>query len=174
MPGITDRRASAGFSGDTLGGLVEAGVRIDRFGFRWEPSVGVLYSQVNQDGFTESGAGGADLAVGSQSLNAAEGLAGVRFSRVLFANGGTWKFDGRLAWAHELGDTTPVIDESFAAASGTNFVLDGARLSTDHGVVGAGLSYERSRNLSFYVRYNGDLSGQETQNAVTVGARFAW
>jgi outer membrane autotransporter protein len=174
LPGI-DRRAASGFSGDTLGGLVEAGVRIERAGFLWQPSVGVLYSQVSQHGVTENGAGGADLSVRSQSLNAAESLVGVRVSRVLATlAGGTWKVDGRVAWAHELGDTTPQIGESFAAASGANFVLDGARLDTDHGVVGAGLSYQRSQTLSFYARYGGDLGSQQTQNAVTLGARFAW
>jgi outer membrane autotransporter protein len=135
---------------------------------------GRAYSRVHQDGFTETGAGGADLAVKAQDLNAAESLVGVRLSRSIAASGGSFKLDARVHWAHELSDVTPGVGESFAAAAGTGFTLSGARLSTDHALTGVGLSYERSSHVTFFAGYDGDVSKSQTQNSVNLGARFTW
>ena len=172
LPGI-GRTAHGGAGGYALGGMVEAGSRLNAGGMTVQPSVAVLYDRIHQDGFTETGAGGADLAVASQSLDAAETLAGLRVSRSLPSGNGILKVEVRAAWAHELSDVTPVRAESFAAP-GTDFILAGVRQNADAAIVGAGLSFTAGNNVELFARYDGAIGARATSHAASLGARIAW
>jgi len=170
-----DRRATGSFDGASVGGLISFGDRIHGpDGLLIEPSISIIGSSVRQGGFTESGATGADLAVDSQTQGTAEALVGARFSKSFPMASGKLSLDGRLDWAHELSTETPTIGESFAAAAGTHFVVAGADPGKDFAVIGAGLTYSASSRLSVFVRYNGAMSSQQSDQAGTLGVKYSW
>ena len=169
------RRATGHFNGLSAGGLISVGGQLHGpDGLLIEPSVSLVGSSVRQGGFTETGATGADLAVDSRTQATAETLVGARFVKSFTMTGGVLDLDGRLAWAHELNPDNPTIGESFAAAPGTHFVLAGANPGRDFTVIGAGLTYKASSKLSAYIRYNGSVSSQQSDQTGTLGLKYSW
>lgn len=179
LPGVA-RRAHGSFDGATTAALASVGARFDAGGgLRVEPSVGVVYSHVARGGYTESGAGGADLAVSAQDQDAAQSLVGVRFSKAfrLAPFGlaqGAFSAEGRVSWAHELGAPAPRAREGFAAAPGGDFTLAGADPGPDAALFGGHVAYQLSARLSLYGDYQATLSQHQTDHAVSVGARLSW
>ena len=175
LPGVS-RTMTGSAGGYALDGLAEIGARLKTGGLTVQPSVALLYNRIHQDGFTETGGGGADLAVTPGVLDAARTLAGAKISHTMptGGGGGTVTLDVKAAWAHELDDVTPFRAESFAAAPGTDFVLAGARQDKDSAVVGVGLSFTQGKTLAIFARYDGDIGKRSTTHAVSLGARLRW
>ena len=81
--------------------------------------------------------------------------------------------EASLDWAHDFNDLTPRAAESFAAAPGTGFAIDGVNPGRDAALIRAGLSYQTSR-ITFYASYDGSFSGRADDNQVTGGLRIAF
>ncbi|HEX3408301.1 MAG TPA: autotransporter outer membrane beta-barrel domain-containing protein, partial [Caulobacteraceae bacterium] len=169
-PGVS-RQASGSFDGLSAGVVGLVG---DRFalsdGFTLEPHVGLEWNHVEQDGYTEAGAGGANLAVAGESQDAVQSLLGARVSRVF---GGGLSGDASLDWAHDFDDLTPRAAQSFAGVAGTGFTIVGVNPGRDAAVLHAGLNYRTSR-ITFYARYDGSFSNRADDNAVTGGLKIAF
>jgi uncharacterized protein with beta-barrel porin domain len=170
LPGV-DRQASGSFNGLSSGVLGQVGDRLAMSGgWTLEPRAGLAWSHVDQNGFTEKGAGGADLAIAGESQDAVQSLLGARVTKVL---GGSLTGEASLDWAHDFNDLTPRAAESFAAAPGTGFAIDGVNPGRDAALFRAGLSYHASR-ITFYARYDGSFSNRADDNQVTGGLRIAF
>ncbi len=175
FPGIA-RRATSDFDGYSAGLLAAIGARLDAGnGLRFEPSVSLNYSHVQQGGFTEHGGRGADLAVKAQSQNALETIVQERVSKsTTLANGKVVRADMTAAWAHEWVSTSPHITEAFAAPGGDPFTLAGADPGRDAEVFGAALAYQASKRLTFQARFQSTVSENRTDNLVAAGFKLAW
>ncbi len=170
-----NRRASAAFNGYVVAGKLTAGGRWgDARSLLIEPSVSIDYTRVKQDAFTETGAGGADLAVAEQTQGATEGTVGARLSKSISVAGGNLKVDGRLAWAHEFTDAAPRIHESFAAAAGSDFTLSGADTGRNAALVGAGFAYETHTRVTFFGRYQASVGNRHTDHYLSLGGAWSW
>jgi uncharacterized protein with beta-barrel porin domain len=170
-----DRRAQGGSSGFTEGAWAGAGARSASANGVWiEESVGVAYSHVQLDGFTEHGAGGADLAVGQRTQDAAEGVMQVKIAKTFALANGDLRLDGRVAGLWELASARPDVGERFAAAPGTDFTLTGAPTGKTGGEAGLGVTYEGRKGASVFARYDGAFSGGRRDAAFTIGGRIAW
>jgi uncharacterized protein with beta-barrel porin domain len=157
------RRATGNFDGYAGAAQLAAGARVSGGGYVFEPSLTVTYSHVDQGRIAESHGGGADLNISA------------KVSRpVTLANGKSLRTDLKLAWAHEWSPTGTSLVQAFQAPGGSPFTVGGATPARDLGVVGAGLTYDASKRMTWYGRYQASFGRRETDNAVTAGFRFVW
>ncbi len=169
------RRASGQFDGWSAGAKISLGVRLPLpGGLMLEPTASIADSAVNQAAFTETGATGADLAVNAQDWNTVESLLGARLYESIPLGSGAVNVEGRVAWAHELAGVAPIIGESFAAASGTDFSVAGADSGRNFAMVGAGLTYVAAGKVSVFARYDGAFSRRESEQFGSLGVTIAW
>jgi uncharacterized protein with beta-barrel porin domain len=117
--------------------------------------------------------GGADLAVASDRQTFVQSQLGARLARTMAVSGGSLGLETSIAWTHAFQNLTPTVAESFAGVAGTGFNLSGVNTGGDGALVRAGLTYT-TRRISFFARYEGDVSDRETQNAITGGVRVAF
>src|SRR5262249_52062345 len=125
LPGV-NRQASGSDNGTSGGiqGLVAW--RLTSGSLAIEPTAGVSWAHVSLGAIRESGAGGADLDIGSLNQDATQSQLGVRLAKTTPLSGGSLTLQGGAAWTHEFERLTPHGVESFAAVAGTNFEIAGA------------------------------------------------
>lgn len=169
------RRADGGFDGYTAGVWTSLGMRMaDTHGLRFEPSISLTLSHVEDGGFQETGAAGADLLVRSQALDSLESVLGARVSKTFLMRRGALTLDARLAGMEELREPRPQATERFAAASMTDFTVMGANPGRSAGLVGAGVTYVASSGLTVFGRYDGGFGSRQSDQVFSLGAKFGW
>ena len=131
-----------------------------------EPRATLAYIHAGQDGFTETGAGTLDLTYPDTNADTVEGRLTVRAMRRFVA--GSWSL---APWV-EAG-----VQEAFSGLSRRVLATDGpfsagvsgVSPAPTAGVVGVGLSAAASEALDFFVRYQGQFSTNQAENAFTGG-----
>ncbi|HLJ65627.1 MAG TPA: autotransporter domain-containing protein [Stellaceae bacterium] len=169
------RSASGSVDGLTGGVLASGGFRIlwpDRL--LLEPSVSLAYTHVSTGAVSESGANGGDLGVASQSQESLAGILGARLEQGFALESGKLRAGLSVAWSHDFLSLAPHVNESFIAAPGSGFTLTGADPGSDAALLGVGVAYDVSMQLSIYGRYDATIGTHETDHAVTAGVKFTW
>jgi outer membrane autotransporter protein len=80
----------------------------------------------------------------------------------------------RLGWSHEYADTARPVSAALAGAPTIPFTTYGASLQRDGVVVGVSANTAVAEATSLYLRYEGNISGQDTNHALTAGVRITW
>jgi uncharacterized protein with beta-barrel porin domain len=174
LPGAT-AEAQGHVTDTQVLGAVEAG-----YGFALgdrttlSPFAGVAVGTVDQDGFTETGAGALDLHVAKQSQSSVRSTLGTRLTADLAVGSALVTTDLSVGWAHEFAPTNRGTTAAFVGAPAAGFQVTGAKVPGDSAVVGVGLATALFAGTSLYVHYDGDLARGATSNAVTAGFRFSW
>lgn len=153
--------AKGDYDGFDLTGYVGTGYdwRIDN-AWSLRPTASIQYSYFDYDSFTETGAGGANLAVAgndSDSLRSRLGIA-IQF---LQTNGGFWQFG--FGWQHEFLDNDNI--EAAFAVGGNPFTVDTGTRDDTALYYGGGFGLPVSDNGFAYLRaevLNGDESEATT------------
>ena len=122
----------------TVRGTVGRDLRVS--GWMVTPELGLQYTRVSTDGFTEAG-GVTALNVASDSSESLRSSLGARFAYDYRINGGVLTPEFRLAWLHEFSDGVRGINASFTDVTlpGSFVTATGSGLR-DRGVIGAGVS----------------------------------
>jgi outer membrane autotransporter protein len=120
------------------------------------PLLGLTYSRLNQDAYTESGGNGAALAVGSTSVNSLQSDLGVKFERELATSYGSLIPSLKLAWRHEFDNNRAATNARFVAdpSGETSFTSLGASPVKNSAMISLGATLLREKNLSLSVRYD--------------------
>lgn len=120
------------------------------------PLLGLTYSRLNQDAYTESGGNGAALAVGSTSVNSLQSDLGVKFERELVTSYGNLVPSLKLAWRHEFDNDRAATNARFVAdpSGETSFTSLGASPVKNSALISLGATLLREKNLSLSVRYD--------------------
>ncbi len=169
------RRADGGFDGYAAGAWASLGVRVvNAHGVRLEPSISLAFSHVEDGGFQESGAAGADLSVKAQALDSVETILGARLSKTFSTPRGALTLEARAAGVEELRDPAAQAGERFAAAPGTDFTVTGADSGRSAGLVGAGITYAASSRVTLFGHYDGRFGSHQSDQAFSLGGKIAW
>jgi len=80
----------------------------------------------------------------------------------------------RLGWSHEYADTSRPVSATFAGAPTAPFTTYGAAPQRDGVVIGLAVNTAIAQASSIYLRYEGDISGQDSSHALTAGVRMTW
>ena len=128
-----------------------------------------------QNGFTESGAQSLDLSVAAQTTSSLRSVLGAQLGGAMDL-GWRAKLNGqfRLGWSHEYADTARPVSATLVGAPAAPFTTYGASPQRDSVVVGVSANTAIAEAASLYLRYEGDISGQDSSHALTAGVRMTW
>ncbi|MCA1800786.1 MAG: autotransporter outer membrane beta-barrel domain-containing protein, partial [Actinobacteria bacterium] len=133
--------AQADYSITDVGLSLEAGRHYTVFAnYRVTPFAGMEYGHYRQHGFTETGAGDANLTSDGDSMASLRSALGIRMNSVLTSAGGM-QFDTTvgLAWAHELLDREASLNPAFAVNGTVPFNIQGPVMDRDRAQASLGV-----------------------------------
>jgi outer membrane autotransporter protein len=144
-------------------------------GWILSPDVGVLYTYLSKDSYTESGAGAFDLSVGSEDINSLRTKLGFTAARPFSWDGIKFTPEVHATWYHEcLDDTTGVTTGVPGAPALGSFIITTNPEGRDFALAGAGLSAtpdEFHDNVTFFLDYDAQV-GQTNYISNTMNAGF--
>ena len=132
-----------------------------------------------RSGFTESGAGAANLDVQSSSGNAVKTWLGAR-AATRFDLGRTFALRPELrgAWTHDLVRDDPQVSATLAGAPGAPFTVTAAEPGRDAAVLGVNLTGQglsgAASGLQLFADYELQAAARERDHTVTLGLRYAF
>jgi autotransporter-associated beta strand protein len=178
IPGLPYRAAQGYTTANQFFGQIEAGYRVDvapRFGGFITPFARLQASTSTQNGFTETGADSMNLTVAQQTTQSLRTVFGAQLGAAIDAGWhGPLNVVFRAGWSHEFADLTRPVTAAFAGAPALTFTTQGATAPRDGVVLGFGLNTAISESTRLYFRYDGDLTGGNTNHALSAGIRFTW
>ncbi|MBI1384890.1 MAG: autotransporter domain-containing protein [Rhizobiales bacterium] len=170
FPGIA-RTATAGYDADQISLYGEAAYLMDMGHLALMPMIAVRWADVDVEGFTEQGAGAANLTVAAQSYDTLDTIVGLRIAGTYRSEGMTVMPQARIGWVHTSGDIAPLVPLTLAGGGGT-FTVAGARRAEDALAVGVGVNVAFDDALTGFVDYGANLSDEATDQAVSAGFRW--
>lgn len=167
--------ASGSYGGDELLSYVESGWDVPIGSWTLQPLAGLRYLLLGQSGFTETGAGAANLTVNRATFDSLRFSLGARLT-------GSFEMDNGLVinpylqgrWAHEVLENQRLIDAQFAGAVGGSFVSLGNVLGRDFGDFGVGIVTAVSLRLTLYLSYDAQVSTRQSAHGGAGGFAYVW
>ena len=80
----------------------------------------------------------------------------------------------RLAWSHEFADVSRPASAAFACASAVPITVYGPSPKRDGILLGLGALTEIAAGTSLFLRYEGNITGQDTSQSLSAGLRLRW
>lgn len=145
-------------------------------GLTISPVAGLDATWVDQDGYDESGGGGAGLDGDSDSYSTYTTGLGARLSGSFdLASESTGYWEVGALWRHRFGDDVPNADHAFSAAGpgAGSFDVYGPETADDWAEIGLGLGI-RSGNVSIGVSYDAALGSDISSHAASVNVGVAF
>ncbi|HEX8962295.1 MAG TPA: autotransporter outer membrane beta-barrel domain-containing protein, partial [Rhodocyclaceae bacterium] len=175
VAGNLNAQAAAAYQSWTGTAAAETGRNFDLSHLTVTPFVGLAYTHLRSDAFTESGAGAGNLQVGVGRQNSLESSLGVRLSS-------DWKtVAGReirpvveAAHVHQHRDNVSRLDTRFDASPDNVFVIRGPELDRNRTRIGAGLTAQLSKTAYLNAGYNGDFAGSDRHHSIAVTFKMQW
>jgi uncharacterized protein with beta-barrel porin domain len=178
IPGLAPRTAIGNTGANQFYGQVETGYRFDLGGLAEAfvtPFVRLQAYTGTQNAFTETGAGSLNLSVGQQTTNSLRSVLGAEIGGSMDMG---WRdrlaLRMRLGWSHEYADTARPVTASLAGAPAAPFTTYGVAPRRDGVVLGLAATTTVAEALDVFVRYDGEVSGQDNAHALTAGFRMRW
>ncbi len=172
--GSIHEEADGNYSGNVFSLSTEGGYAFKFDPVTVEPTVGLDYARVSQDGFQETGAGPDGLNVSSVAMDSLRSVLGVRLAAQFGKNDGVQFIPAlRAAWEHEFMDKTADVNASFIGGSG-DFVVRGVELGADSGVLGASLTVAFNKAIQGFVNYDAHLNTRMSSHAISGGLSYSW
>ncbi len=155
----TTQTAKGSYVGKQYGASAEVGYPMQIVRVILTPFATLAYNFLDQSGYTESGAPGADLTVKGKNTDSIRSGLGAKVSGTVGVKG-SWKFvpSARGAWMHEFNTNAPSITSSYAG--GSSFTTQGIQLAQEAGIVGLGLEAKSESGLSFSAKYDSEIREQ--------------
>ncbi len=178
IPGLAPRTAIGNTGANQFYGQVETGYRVDLGGLAdayVTPFARLQAYTGTQNAFTETGAGSLNLSVAQQTTNSLRSVLGAQLGGSMDLG---WRdrlaMKVRLGWSHEYADTSRPVTASFAGAPVAPFTTYGVAPQRDGVVLGLAANTAIADATSIYLRYEGEVSGQDNAHAFTAGFRMSW
>jgi outer membrane autotransporter protein len=140
------------------------------------PLAGVQYVHLDVNGFNDSGAGAADLGIGSQVMNSLQSRVGGRVDFHL-ATTASSSFAAELyaAWQHEYLDGSRAIGAGFEGAGLAPFSVQTSSPLRDAAVAGASLNFTFHNRLTLYADCELQLwQASYFEQTINAGARISF
>lgn len=161
--------ASGSHDGQQFNAAVELGTPMRMSGAVFTPIASLTYSNLEQDGCSETSGAGMALSIGSQSNDSLVSGLGVKAVVPIAAD---TAIEGRAVWLHEFFDTNQTVNAAFAAG-GSGFTASGPDVGRDTAALGVGMIANVDANTSFQLNYDAnirqDFIGHVGSARVTVG-----
>jgi len=178
IPGLPLRTAQGRTGANQWYGQLETGYRFD-LGTNANAFV-TPFAQLQaytgtQNAFTETGAQSLNLTVAQQTTNSLRSVIGAQLGGSMDLG---WReklaMQLRLGWSHEYADVGRPVTATLAGAPVMPFTTFGVAPQRDGVVLGLSANTAIAEATSIYLRYEGDISGQDSAHALTAGVRMTW
>jgi autotransporter-associated beta strand protein len=178
IPGLQPRTAQGNAGANQWYGQIEGGYRVD-IGTTAEAYITPFARLQGYTGalagFTETGAQSLNLTVAGQTTNSLRSVIGAQFGGAIDLG---WReklaLQVRLGWSHEYADTARPVTATLAGAPLMPFTTYGVAPTRDGALVGFSANTAVADGTSVYLRYEGNISGQDSAHALTAGVRMSW
>ncbi|MGD8562043.1 MAG: autotransporter domain-containing protein, partial [Desulfarculaceae bacterium] len=152
LPGYS-ADAKADFDADLYAAGLAVGYQA-RFG-AWllEPVAGLNYQRIEEQGFSEGGAGFLNMDIADRDTDSLLFNLGLRATRLIQVSGCELLPRLGIAWQHQLGDERPSLEASFIDYGSAPFTVNGAEFSGDTAVAELGLSAALESGLELFADY---------------------
>jgi len=170
VPGI-DTTATGSPEGNQYVGNLDGGYEFHDQAWTYGPSAGLQYVHLDVDGFSETGAGGANLNVSHQETDSLRSRLGgeVRYHTMWWSK---VAFNPHLSayWQHEFMDASHGITSQFSAVGAGSFSVATDQPDRDSALIDVGFDAQLD-NLTFFVDYQTE-AGQENFFAQSIQSGF--
>jgi uncharacterized protein with beta-barrel porin domain len=166
--------AESSFDGDVLGGSIDSGYDFIFGHFRIGPILSLSYQHLDQEGFSESGAGDLGVHMDDCTYESLTGTYGLRLANDFHYR--QWSFlpDVRLAMLHQFKDDAVDMDASFIGYQDNTFTVTGVEPDTDSALVSAGMTVAFNDRFSMRLSYVASFSSNEEGHLLSGGLVFAF
>jgi len=178
IPGLQQRTALGQTGANQWYGQIETGYRFDlgtNANAFITPFARLQAYTASQNAFTETGAQSLNLSVAQQQTNSLRSVIGAQIGGSMDLG---WRekllMQLRLGWSHEYADTARPVSATLAGAPAMPFTTFGVAPQRDGVVLGLSANTAIAEATSIYLRYEGDISGQDSAHALTAGVRMTW
>lgn len=147
-------------NGDTNSDQYSAKVALGRdysadHGLTLTPSISAAYTHLRTAGYTETGAGAANLVVGSDAQNVVNlGVGGTATWNLKNTDGSTMKPALRVGYTYDATADKVEVTSNFSGLPGTVFATEGARPDRSQFNIGAGVTYMTTANWDLSANYD--------------------
>ena len=128
-----------------------------------------------QNAFSETGAQSLNLNVASQTTNSLRSVIAAQLGGAIDLG---WReklaLQFRLGWSHEYASTARPVTAALGGAPLLPFTTYGIAPTRDGAVVGFAANTALAEATSVYLRYEGNISGQDSAHALMAGVRLSW
>ncbi|MBI2738791.1 MAG: autotransporter domain-containing protein [Rhodospirillales bacterium] len=178
VPGLQQRTANGQTGANQWYGQLETGYRFDigtNANAFVTPFARLQAYTANQNAFTETGAQSLNLSVAQQTTNSLRSVIGAQLGGSMDLG---WRekllMQLRLGWSHEYADVGRPVTATLAGAPAMPFTTFGISPQRDGVVIGLSANTAIAEATSIYLRYEGDISAQDSAHAITAGVRMTW
>jgi len=168
--GSNVQTASSDYSGNTLMAFFSVGREYAPGSWKVEPFASLYHFNIHEDGYRETGAGGANFIIPENNSTTTFAEVGTRLSRLQSTGSGQINWHASAAFSLELDANEDSIFYAYEGAPGTQFGLRNRNVESNSLVIGAGLAYTRDRS-TLALSYRG-LFNEDYRNNI-VGARLS-
>jgi outer membrane autotransporter protein len=135
------------------------------------PKLGIIYTHLGEDGFSETGAGGFDLTNSGQSTDSVQPFVGLGVSQTFVTPDGTQIApSAHIGYSHELASDNRLLN--VGVVSGATFIIQGVKPSRDMLTTGVGITVRLQDSLAFYANYDALVrTGNTSDQTVSAGLR---
>lgn len=172
LPGAVTARGD--YTGYQLSTYLEGGTTYALGRWNVQPLVNLQYIALQQDGFTETGAGGAGLTVGSSVNDSLRPGLGLRVARPTALGGVIVVPDVHARYAYELLDADRLVTANIGGVVGGGFLTAGNQLGRNFGLFGIGLNAAFTPRVGGYLGYDATTSDRSISHAGNGGLQIAW
>lgn len=166
--------ARGDYDGYQISTYAEAGL-LRRWGaWQWQPSLGVQYIHLRQNGFTETGAGGAGLHVSGTDEDSCRGSVGLRFTRPTPRGSMVYIPIVQARYGYEFCDVDRFVTANFSGIAGGTFTSAGNQLGRNYGQYTLGLNTNVTRNFGTYLGYDLMTADRAVSHSGNGGLQFLW
>jgi len=140
------------------------------------PLAGLQYVHLNVDGFNETGAGAANLAVGSQDADSLRSRIGVHAEyKTQLAKEVAFGTEIHAAWQHEFLDDSRSISGQFIGSGLAAFNVNTTKPQRDAAIAGVGVNFTVRDTMTVFFDYDVQ-AGQESylEQSVKGGLKFSF
>jgi outer membrane autotransporter protein len=162
LPGVSNY-LRADYDAGAAQAFAEAGYRLDFGRAAVEPFLDAAYVSVKTSAFSERG-GVAALSARSDENHNGFATLGVRPSASLAIGSAKATFRGMVGWRHAFGEVTPT--QTVAFAGGPDFVVQGAAIARDAGVLELGADVRIGGSGTLGLTYGGQYSDRVVDQSV--------
>lgn len=174
--GTTTSTATSDYTAASVSTNVEGGKKIElNKTTALTPFVGIDYSHLRRDSFTETGAGPSNLAVDNQDEDSFRTKLGAEIRHTIETKKG-WqvKSSARIAYVREHMDNVSRMITGFFNTPGATFSIEGPELNRNRVALNIGVMVKLNRRSQFYLGYDAEMADSDNHHAFSATYRYGW